>query len=522
MVTVMLVLAAMQARAQGKCEELRKISLPNTVIKSAEIVAPGTFKPPQPLTPGEDEVSGFSDLPAFCRVIGVIRPSSDSNINFEVWMPVNHWNGRYEGVGNGGFAGAIAYQALAGALRHGSATAGTDTGHTAGPVDATWALGHPEKIVDFGFRAIHETAIRAKSLLATFYGAPPRHSYFASCSDGGREALMEAQRFPEDYDGIVAGAPAYGWTRLLTGGVFDGQSALKDPANYIPRAKLPAITAAVMAACDAQDGVKDGIISDPPACKFDAATLLCKSDAEASSNHCLTAAQVATVKKIYAGPRTSKGELVRPGFSPGGEDQPGGWGVWITGAAPGQALLFAFANGFFKDMVFDDPNWNIRTANPDEALQAAEEKQAANLNATNPDLRAFRKRGGKLILYHGWNDAAIPAQMTIDYFRQIADPNPFVRLFMVPGMQHCGGGAGPWSFGQIDRAAAGDDPQRNVHSAIELWVEKGAAPEKLIGAGTVNGAKITRPLCPYPQVAKYSGSGDVNAAENWSCSSNSR
>src|SRR5690348_13783580 len=252
----------------ANCDDLAKLPLKDTAITTAAAVAAGSFTPPEGLA--------IQNMPGFCRVAGTIKPSADSNIQFEVWMPAAGWNGKFQGIGNGGFAGAIGFAALGGAVKQGYATAATDTGHHAGVTDASWALDHPEKIADFGYRAIHETADRAKTIIRAFYGKPPEHSYFSSCSNGGRQALMEAQRFPADYDGIIAGAPANFWTHLLASALYGAQATTLDPASYIPDRKLPAIAAAVNAAWDAQDGVADGIIENPAKCHFDPATLLCK------------------------------------------------------------------------------------------------------------------------------------------------------------------------------------------------------------------------------------------------------
>jgi feruloyl esterase len=355
----------------------------------------------------------------------------------EVWMPATGWNDKYQGHGNGGFAGAIGYAALGAAIKRGYAAAGTDTGHTGG--DAAWALGHPEKVIDFGYRAIHEMSMKAKVIIDAFYGHDPEHSYFASCSDGGREALMEAQRFPEDYDGILAGAPANFWTHLLVGGMWVNLATLLDQASYIPASKLPAIGASVLAACDAQDGVTDGILNDPRQCNFDPATLLCQG---ADSSSCLTMPQATALKKIYAGPHDSAGQRIFPGYMPGAEDGPGGWAPWITGQERGRGALFSFGTQFFSDMVYEQTAWDYKTFNVDQATKLADAKTAHALNATDPNLESFRARGGKLIMYHGWGDAAIPAPNSIDYYKSVAAKlgqpavDTFLRLFMVPGMQH--------------------------------------------------------------------------------------
>ena len=421
--------------AAQTCASLAKLELPNTSIARAESVAAGEFKPPAGKVP--------PNMPAFCRVAGIIKPSSDSEINFEVWMPAaTNWNGTFEGAGNGGFAGSIGYDQLMNAVAHNYATAATDTGHHAGGTDASWALDHPEKITDFGYRAIHETAVKAKAILHAFYGEDPKRSYFSSCSNGGRQALMEAERYPEDYDGIIAGAPANYWTHLLANAAWDDLALLGDKDSYIPSKKLPAIQAAALAACDSLDGVKDGVIEDPARCHFDPSPLACQG---ADSDSCLTAPQLTALKKLYAGGRNSHGRIF-PGYSPGGEAEYGGWGLWITGSSPEKSLMFAFSTQFYKNMMYDNANWDYHSFKADRDTEAADKKQAHNLNATDPDLSRFRARGGKLILYHGWSDAAIAPQNTIDYYKSVTakmgarQTAGFVRLFMVPGMQHCGGG----------------------------------------------------------------------------------
>jgi feruloyl esterase len=509
------VAAAAPASAATPCEALARLALPGASIASAVSVPAGSFTPPvgKPI----------ANLPAFCRVTGVISPAADSNIRFEVWMPGSGWNAKFEGAGNGGFAGVINYSDMASAISHGYATASTDTGHQAGGTDAAWALGHPERIADFGYRAIHDTAEKAKAVIGAFYGQGPRHSYFASCSNGGRQALMEAQRFPADYEGIIAGAPANFWTHLLAAAAFDIKATLADPGSYIPPRKLPAIQAAVLSACDALDGVKDGLIENPAQCHFKPATLLCQGP---ESDSCLTATQIEALTKVYTGPRNSQGEQVFPGYSPGGEAEPGGWAAWITGGAPQQALMYAFGTQFFQNMVYEDPAWDFRTFQVDRDTKNADDKMAQVLNATDSDLKRFKERGGKLILYHGWSDAAIPAQSTIDYYQTVvskmgaSDSAAFVRLFMVPGMQHCGGGSGPNSFGA---GAAQGDPQHDMGRALERWVEDGVAPEQVIatgyksGSNPASGVSRTRPLCPYPQIARWRGSGSTDDAANFVC-----
>jgi hypothetical protein len=515
------------------CESLTQLELIGARILSAQTVAAGTFTPPPNMTPWiVGEPSFYKALPPFCRVAVEVTPSADSSIKIEVWMPANGqsgggWNGKLQGQGNGGFAGEIGYRQLGASVLLGYAGVGTDTGHAGGGTDASWALGHPEKVTDFGYRGIHEMTRVAKEVVKAFYGKDPQHSYFAGCSNGGRQALMEAQRFPEDYDGILAGAPANFWTHLLTKALADAQATTLDPASYIPSGKLPAIANAVNAACDAQDGVADGIVNDPRKCHFDPATMLCK---EGDSEKCLTAAQVTALKKLYEGLNDANGIKIFPGYLPGAEVGPGGWGTWITGAAPGKSLMFAFGGGYFSNMVYAKADWNYRDANVDQALKAADEKTAQSLNATDANLVAFKKHGGKLILYHGWNDPAISALNTINYYKDVTDrmrgqePEAFVRLYMMPGVQHCGGGPGPDSFGM---GGGVKDPQHNVALALEQWVEKGIAPNVIVatkneGGDASKGAKMTRPLCPYPQIAKYKGKGDTNDAGNFVCIAESK
>ncbi len=498
------------------CDSLIRLALPRATVKRAESETAGSFAPPAG--------KAIPHLPAFCRVVGVITPSSDSIIQFELWMPASRWNGKFQGIGNGGFAGSIEYEPMAAAVQRGYATAATDTGHQADGTDAGWALGHPEKIVDYGHRAIHEMTENAKTILSAFYGDSPARSYFSSCSNGGRQALMEAQRYPDDYDGIIAGAPANYWTHLLANAAWDVLALLGEKDSYIPAKKLPAIQAAALAACDANDGVKDGVIEDPSHCHFNPSVLQC---AGAEADTCLSAPQVIALKKVYAGGHVSSGKALFPGYAPGGEAESGGWQLWITGAAPEQSLMFAFATQFFKNMVFDNAAWDYHMFNVDRDTKIADERMARILNATSPDLSRFRARGGKLILYHGWSDAAIAAHNTIDYYKDVVakmgsdTSRGFVRLFMVPGMQHCFGGSGPNSFGQA--SVASSDPEHNVDNALERWVEEGVAPERIVATKRKNDLDSqsevvrTRPLCAYPLVAHYKGSGSTDDEANFAC-----
>jgi tannase/feruloyl esterase len=510
--------AAGQPAAAGKparaCESLATLKLPDTTISHAETVSSGSFTPP-----GDKPLTG---LPAFCRVAGVIRPSSDSNIEFEVWMPAG-WNHKLHGVGNGGFAGEISYHDLARAVAHGYSSASTDTGHHANAVDATWALGHPEKVVDYGHRAIHEMTVKAKAVIEAFYGQQPRRSYFVSCSNGGRQGLMEAQRYPADYDGIVAGAPAAAFTSFLADFTWNTQ-AMSDPAAQVPLAKLPALERAVIAACDARDGVPDGVLAQPANCAFDPKTIVCKG---ADSTDCLTAPQAEALAKVYAGPRTRDGKRIARGFLPGGETGEGGWGLWITGEAPGQSLQARFASQFGANMVFERPDWDLRMFDFDRDVKIVEEKTAKVLNATDPDLDAFRRRGGKLIVFHGWNDPALSAFETVDYFDAVRARmgagvvDSFARLYLVPGLQHCLGGPGAHYCGGLSVPLA--DSEHDFTAALERWVEEGIAPGTMIATKRVQifnpaaGPSLVRPLCPYPRAAVFKGAGSPEEPSSYAC-----
>jgi feruloyl esterase len=512
-------IAASAATAQTgnlKCAALNALDLPSAKITSASIV------------PAAASLSGIrlppalaARLPAFCRVRITDRPSPDSDINIELWLPVDGWNGRFRGTGNGGFAGVIYFTEMAAAVTEGYATAGTDTGHAGAEPD--FALGHPEKVVDFGWRAVHDMTVASKTVLAAFYGKPPAHSYFASCSDGGREALMEAERFPADYDGILAGAPAYNWTGLVTAGMAKLTAMKSSPDRELPAAKVPAIAAAVRAACDAKDGVKDGVLNDPRTCGFDPATMLCK---DGDAKDCLTPGQVATLKNFYTPVKDPSGKEIMPGMLPGAEDGGNGWASWITGTPGHESLGEFFAQGFFRNFVHEQANWTFHDFDLAKDTRLAIDKTAAALNATDTNLKPFSARGGKLILYHGWNDPAIPALSTVKYFDGLRQTlgakatDDSTRLYMVPGMQHCGGGPGANDFGQSGTNARAD-AQHDVFTALEQWVEAGNAPGPLVAKkyltdNPAKGVEFTRPLCPYPAAAKYV-SGDTNDAKSFIC-----
>jgi feruloyl esterase len=492
-------LAAAPADATS-CESLAALSLPHTTITLARSVPAGEFTPPPPpdARPGSIPAP-LKDLPGFCRVAATASPNSDSLIKFEVWMPSTNWNGRFQGVGNGGWAGNISYGGLAAALQHNYATASTDTGHEGGT--ACFAVGHPEKMIDFGYRAIHEMTVQAKAIIAAYYGAGARWSYWNGCSTGGRQGLMEAQRFPHDYNGIAAGAPAAYLSHLRFVSIWIARATLEDPASYIPPSKYPLIHAAALNACDALDGITDGIIDDPTRCHFDPAVLTCKGSDAAD---CLTPAQVEAVRQIYSSltnPRT--GEQIFPALEPGSEL---GWRDHAGGPEPRSISL-----SYFRDLIFQNPQWNFRNLDFDADVSLVDQEDRGVGNAINPDLGPFQLAGGKLLLYHGWADNLIAPLGTVNYYQDVLatmggaeQTGSFARLFMVPGMGHCSGGPGTDVFDRV--------------GVLEQWVEHGAAPEKIIAAHRTKGAEdMTRPLCPYPQIAKWNGSGSTNDAVNFVC-----
>jgi Tannase and feruloyl esterase len=474
-------MTAAGAAAAASCESLTGKTFGDASIVSANAVTPPfsviSLDPPAPVPVNAP----------FCRVQGTLKPSSDSDIKFEVWLPpTTAWNGKYQGVGNGGFAGSLIYSAMVRGLDAGYAVSATDTGHAGGSLDSLWALGHPEKIADFGWRAIHDTATASKAIVEAYYQKSPAHSYFSGCSDGGREALMEAQRFPKDYDGIVAGAPANAWTKLLTAAIWNEQALNAQPESWLSPDKLATITKAAVAACHGEKGV----IANPAKCDFDPASLTCKGDA---TNECLTAPELTTLRKIYSGAQDSSGKPIFPGFAPGGEAGPTAWSLWITGSEPKRSagsLIYAFGTGFYGNMVYDKPGWDFKTLDLAKGLADATAKTGESLNATETDLSAFKAAGGKLIEYHGWNDAAIPPASSIAYYESVGAKmgglegvRAFYRLFMAPGMEHCGGGPGPHAIGGVFGAPSPSrDPTHDVVSALAHWVEDGAAPNEIVAA----------------------------------------
>lgn len=486
--TALLCAVAAPARA-ATCQSLMSLTLPDAKITMAQVVSAGSFSPP-----AARRSSVFDGVPEFCRVAATLTPSSDSDIRIEVWLPSADWNRKLQVVGNGGWAGTISYGAMAEAVKAGYATSSTDTGHST--TGGAFALGHPEKLIDFSWRSEHEMTLKAKAIVTAFYGNAAKRAYWNGCSTGGRQALKEAQMFPDDFDGIIAGAPGNRTAMAL----WIAHALLKEKASFIPPAKYPVIHKAVLAACDAGDGLKDGLIDDPTKCKFDPAVLLCSGE---DGPACLTQLQVDAARKVYASAKDSAGRVLFGSLAPGSEL---GWAVMGGGPEPYSAIIDQM-----KYVVYLDPAWDWRTFDFDKDNTRAERPEYLIMNATDPNLKKFIGHGGKLLMYHGWNDQNVSPFNTVKYFRSVQDTlggesktADSVRLFMAPGMTHCSGGEGPNLFDKV--------------GALDRWVEEGKAPERIVASHVTDGkVDRTRPLCPYPQVAKYKGTGSIDDAANFDC-----
>lgn len=470
------------------CEQLTTLSMPDVAITAATAVPAGTFT----------EAGRPLAVPAFCRVVALATPSADSRITIEVWLPPSGaWNGKLLGTDNGGFSGAIDYADMAAAVTRGYAAVGTDTGHSGDQLD--FGVGHPEKIVDWAYRAVHVMTDVAKVVIRSHQGRFPDRSYFSGCSTGGQQALSEAQRYPQDYDGIVAGDPGNNRLNLVYGFLWSWLATHDaSGAPILPTAKLPALADAAMASCDATDGLRDGLISDPGACTFDPATIACKGADDLS---CLTAPQVEAVRKVYAGVRNPRtGASVYPGWARGSER---GWGTYITN--PREPVRV----GLFRGWAFHDPSWDMRSFDFDRDIAYVNDA-LPQLNAMSTDLNRFKARGGRLIMYTGLADPVVAPEDTITYYEAVtaamggpSATRAFFRFFPAPGVAHCGGGVGPNTF----------DPL----AALEGWVERGETPEAILASRPPGQPPRTRPLCAYPQQARYTGTGSIDDAANFAC-----
>jgi len=518
---------AQVARPAASCESLSRIELPETRISTAQVVDPMGFKVPEggpsgSGSPGGQNAPGGQGGPgaqggpggphrepfqptsttnrsAFCRVAATLQPSGDSDIKIEVWLPLSGWNGKFLAVGNFGWAGSIMYNGLLMGLEGGYAVASTDTGHDNSLPMGQFALGHPDKVIDYGYRAVHEMTLDAKALVKAFYGTAPTHSYFTGCSLGGQQALTEAQRFPRDYDGIIAGSPANPIAHLNAYQIWPSLLIAQEPSRAIPREKSGLIREAVLKACDALDGVRDGIIEDPAQCHFDPGTLLCNGGDKPS---CLTAPQVDFLRSMYAGPSNPRtGQKIYAPLAPGAEQMV----IGVSGTRP-----MGVAVALFQYLVFQDPNWDWKTFNLDRDVDFADKVLSTVNLAMNPNLKPFFERGGKLLMYHGWLDGSSPIE-SIDYYNAVLktvgtnEAANSIRLFNVPGMGHCMGGAGCDTFDKL--------------GALDQWVQTGQAPDRIVASKVDDGKVIrTHPLCAYPAVAKYQGFGSTDDAANYVCS----
>jgi pimeloyl-ACP methyl ester carboxylesterase len=484
------------------CSDLAGLKIPNVSITAASDLPAGPLTLPGLRTP--------LTLPAFCRIQAVATPVPDSRIGFEVWIPpAAAWNGKFQGVGNGGYGGSISYPAMATALEKGYATASTDTGHTGG--DLTFGLGHPEKVIDWSYRAIHVMTDASKLIVRDRTGTFPSLNYFVGCSSGGHQAVSEAQRYPDDYNGIVAGDPAFDRVNQTAGYLAAWKATHSDGTSLLPTPKLRLLTKAAVSACDALDGLTDGVIDDPRLCHFDPRTLRC---AGADGPDCLTGREVDAAKQVYAGlkhPRT--GELIYPGWMPGseafGETAGESWRQYVLD--PKEPMRIEA----FRFFLFNDPAWDWQTFDFDKDLAFAR-NTIGYLSAVDRNLAPFKKTGGKLVMYSGWADPVLPGADIASYYEDVTKvmggldkTQDFFRLFMAPGMGHCGGGAGPNTFDAL--------------AALEGWVEHNKAPQSLL-ASHLAGTKVdrTRPLCPYPEVARWNGKGNSDDAANFACTNPKR
>jgi feruloyl esterase len=482
------------APAPIACESLAQTRVTNGQVLSAEPVQAGAFAPPGAANTAA--MAAFKTTPAFCRVTLKLTPSSDSDIRVEIWLPQSGWNRKLQASGNGGLGGAIPYPAMAASVKAGYAAAGTDTGHVGGNAD--FVAGHPDKLVDFGYRAIHEMAVTAKAVVAAHYDAPAARSYFNSCSTGGRQGLIEAQRYPDDFDGIVVGDPSWDQMRLYAARVWLNTYVNRTPAAVIPPSKYPMIHAAVLDRCDAIDGVRDGVIEDPTKCAFDFASLTCRAEDRAD---CLTKDQVETANAMTRPIRDPKsGAVLHPGrYYPGSEL---GWGG-VAGPAPSGE-----SHEGMRKIVFT-PAWDYHSIKVPDDVERAVKADKGVLYGGDPDLSRYFKRGGKLLMYHGWADPLVSPDTSLIMYTRIgsavgAAASQSLALFMVPGMGHCQGGPGTDGFDKI--------------GALDRWVETGTKPRSIEAAHMTAGVvDRTRPLCAYPTTARYSGSGSTDDAKNYRC-----
>ena len=527
--------ASAQQSGQATCESLAQLHAANTTITGAA-----------PMDASAKIANGVTATKPFCRVSGYMTPTSDSHISFEVWLPsASDWNHKFQGVGNGGFAGNVNMRAMLPAIDRGYASMATDYGHVNpkdNPVeDVSWAYQHPEKFIDYAYRAEHVTTELAKQIVQTYYGAAPAHSYYTGCSAGGIQGMVEMLRYPNDYDGYIVGdaTPDHMGQEVAAFWNTMAASALSSPADEFTPDQIKLVHDAVLKQCVGKDGgvATDQFLSNPEVCKFDPKSLQCSAGQDAAS--CLSAAQIGLLNKIYEGPiepGTHK-QILAP-LNPGPEL---GWDRYISGKKNPVGTERPWA-GFIAYVGEGDPDYLAQqkylTFNFGTDLEAARQRKIGDqtldqvFNTPTRNLDPVKAEHGKVIQYHGWDDPNIPALEAVDFFDAVvadqakrhkmteqqaqSETEQFYRLFMVPGMGHCAGGAGA-TF-----SAAGPhkgDPAYDTLSALEQWVEKGVAPEQFVGSHANGGSvDMTRPICAYPKVPTYKGTGDTNDASNFVCS----
>jgi hypothetical protein len=505
-----------------ECQELTGKNVGNAhVIQTEEIAPPMAIRSSDVYTPG----AAVTVKNPFCRVQAFVI-GGDSQIRIEVWLPpAGSWNGKYQSIGNGGFAGVVIYRPMVWALEAGYAVSSTDTGHAAEMNDARWAQGHPDKVNDFGYRAVHETALASKALIQAYYGKGAAHSYFTGCSTGGREGLIEAQRFPTDYDGIVSGAPANYWAQATGAIVWNTQNIVAKPDNWLSPAKLALVNKASLSACHGSNGVLD----DPGHCDFNPATLLCKKGTDVEA--CLTQSEVSAMQSLYHDVVDANGQWIYSGLSPGDEAY---WG-WTFGPTDNRGLGSVsgpFGIGFYRELVYGQPSWDWHSFTLERDVPAALQSHIGKaVYAENTDLSAFKAAGGKLLHYHGWNDPGIPARASIYYYDKVAEKmggvdsiRSFYRLFLGTGMRHCGWGPGPNAVGGVfGFEPPTRDSEHDLISALSHWVEDGVAPSQItatlyVGDDPRKGIAAQRPWCAYPSSPRYLGKGDRTQASSYACS----
>ncbi len=552
--------------AFAACEDIKDLKLPRAEIVVAEAIPAGFFSSPG--TALEKKGTQYK-VPAFCRVRGVARPTEQSNINFEVWLPDN-WNGRYYQATNGGWSGFIDYGALAKHLSTGAAVANTDDGRVIPKSEEDrweWVRGKPERLVDHSHRALKVTTDHAKAIIKSHYGTPSNYNYVGGCSGGGHYAMTAAVLYPEDWDGVMVGSTSAGG-RWMMEWAF-GQRWAQDPANRIPRTKLPAIQRKAKASCRPEAQLVDGVPGDPRLCSFDPAEMICKGK---ETDECLTPPQAETLRLIYEGPKDPEtGEQLFPGFPPTAEAEEFNTGGWVASWATmltGQGKISLDGDAvsevpgvvvgtysFFRDRIFKDSNWddlaNFAYTAENRAFVESKFDNLPGYGSYSPlkkaldvDMSEAINGGTKIMLYYGWAEDMLPPglgvhhyETTVKHVGQEKTDESF-RLYMVPGLGHCVGGPGAASFGQVSGPGSGaageadvfipplkNDPEHDIYRALEAWVEEGRAPEEIIGVKYVddnahNGVEMTRPICAYPKVPKYKGSGSTKEAKNFECVTN--